>query len=258
MPSGGTLGPPHRDREEGPGGCPPASRCPRAAPASGPLANHDPPLPRLHARPAWTFTRLATLSENPASALGTTRHPLHKPEKVAALTPARPEPPTTPAPSWGLCPGHGAPCPAHSPASRLPVPQQAQTPHGQGAPSTNAPRREHRPHGRGVRDLGTGRGPCHLAARPRPLPSVEPVAAGQPGVAAGLGHAPPLWSADSTVPTPGHTCPSPVPSKLLRAPTQGPHAPNTPARGRAAGPRGQRAPLRDRPRVGAPTLWGPR
>lgn len=127
MPSGGTLGPPHRDREEGPGGCPPASRCPRAAPASGPLANHDPPLPRLHARPAWTFTRLATLSENPASALGTTRHPLHKPEKVAALTPAHPEPPTTPAPSWGLCPGHGAPCPAHSPASRLPVPQRPTT-----------------------------------------------------------------------------------------------------------------------------------
>nr|XP_014334814.1 PREDICTED: translation initiation factor IF-2-like [Bos mutus] len=56
--------------------------------ASRPLATHDPPLPCLHAHPAWTSTSLATLSENPASALGTRHHPLYRLEKTAALTPA--------------------------------------------------------------------------------------------------------------------------------------------------------------------------
>ena len=127
MPSGGMLGPCTKKEQKALGAALPLPAAP-GQPASGTLANHDPPLPCLHAYLAWTSTRLATLSENPASNLGTTCHPLHWPEKVAVLTPARPEPPTTPAPSRGLCPGHGAPYPAHRPASRLPVPQQPDDP----------------------------------------------------------------------------------------------------------------------------------
>lgn len=164
----GHAGPPHQERAEGPGGCSPASRCSRAAPASGPLTNHDPPLPCLHAHPAWTSIRLATLSENPTSNPGTTRHPLHRPEKVAVLTPARPEPRTTPAPSRGLCPGHGAPCPAHHPASRLPVPQQP-----------DDPPLHHPPNGHsgvwGVYAFGTGGG--RAACKPV-TPQLPPSAAG--------------------------------------------------------------------------------
>lgn len=93
---------------------------------------------------------------------------------------------------WGaagpaLCPRP----PARWPRCSEGASKQAQPPRGQGAPSTDTPQREHHPHGRGVRDLGAGRGPHRPAARPRPLPSMEPVTAGQPGVAAGPGHAPP-------------------------------------------------------------------
>ena len=92
------------------------SRFPLPQGSTGPLANHDPPLPCLHARPAWTSAGLATLSENPASALGATRHPLHRLEKVAALTPhasgwhwapGRPPPTASELPPWlrpGSCP----------------------------------------------------------------------------------------------------------------------------------------------------------
>ena len=86
---GGHAGPPPTEAEQNaPGAALPLPAAPGQHWASGPLANHDPPLPCLHAHPAWTSTSLAILSENPASALGTTHHPLYRLEKTAALTPA--------------------------------------------------------------------------------------------------------------------------------------------------------------------------
>lgn len=94
---------PRRDRAEGPGAALPLS----AAPGRRQPRGLSPTM--THPCPACTPTRLATLSKNPASNLGTARHPLHRPEKVAALTPARPEPPTTPVPSRDLCPDTAPP-----------------------------------------------------------------------------------------------------------------------------------------------------
>lgn len=137
----GTLElPPRQSRR--PQGLP--SRFPLPQGSTGPLANHDPPLPCLHARPAWTPTGLATLSENPASALGATRHPLHRLEKAAALTPRAsgwhwaPGRPLTASelPPWlrpGSCPQDTGPPAQHTAPPLVSLPPAA------GCPSLNHP-----------------------------------------------------------------------------------------------------------------------